>query len=483
MEIPCRKGTIPKEEITCGEDTKDETPVEKPKPRKRLTVPQKDLSAVKKEIRKDVSELAIPHVLRRFGDPYDALLNELYSEGCLVCVHYLEIFVHREKMLLEDQTIRYQVKDDSEFLYTLIDNIKISEKVGTLDNDRNKAMDILLKLAETIESKGEEYSWLLITYFTTLKAIVSKWEGSEYNNSKCKVFFKYGKILSDRGKKFSKEAIEKLSQALKLSRGASWSLCMNKDNFLHQEIAGLLARVLLREADDNANMNPDISAQQAKQAVLVLSEDGSTHDKRLYIEANLKKIRFLIYSKACEEAQSSLTKISPYAMMSPILDHKCEFYLLFGIANYCLKNYSNALRKVRKSLKLSEIYDLKELQAEGNLYLGKILSEDTKTIEESELCFLKAKQLYEALNDAENLRKANYLIGNHQALSIFGSFVRHLNRADTDFCHKFRLQQWKSRLVPFWTSEDFDIDYEEEKKNRDRNRASLLHRDCLIKNV
>lgn len=480
MEIPCQD-TI--NEIPCHEDTKQETPVEKPKPRKRLTVPLKDLPAVKKEIRKDVPKLTIPHVLRRFGDPYDALLNELYSEGCLVCVHYVEFFILRERMLLEDQTIRYQVKDDSEFLYALIDNIKNSEKVGTLGNDRNKAMDILLKLAETIESKGEEYSWLLFTYFITLKAIVSHWNGREYNNSKCKVFFKYGKILSDRGKKFSKEAIEKLSQALSLSRGSSWSLCMDKDNFLHQEIASLLATVLLREADDNVHMNPEISAQQAKQAVLVLSEDGSTHNKDLHIEANLKKIRFLIYSKSCEEAQSSLTKASPYVMMSPKIDHKCEFYLLFGIVNYCLKNYSNALRKVKKSLKISEIYDLKKLQAEGNLYLGKILSEDTKSIEVSESCFLKAKELYEALNDAENIRKANYLIGNHQALSVFGSFVRHLNNADIDFCHKFRLQQWKSMCVPFWTSEDFDIDYEAEKNNRQRNRPSLLDRDCLIKNV
>lgn len=468
MEIKCR----------C-EDDENKSLVEIPKERKKLTVPKRDLPAVKTEIRKEVPKLTITHVLRRFGDPYDALLNELYSEGCLVCVHYVEYFVRREEMLLADQTIRYRVQDDREFLYTLINNIKLSEKVGTLDNDRNKAMDILLKLAETIEAKGEEYSWLLFTYCKTLKGIVSKWVGREYNNSKCRVFFKYGKILSDRGKKFSNDAIERLSEALDLSKGTNWSLCM--DNFLHQDIASLLARVLLREADDNVHMNPEISAQQAKQAVLVLSEDGSASNKPLYIEANLKKVRFLIYSKACEEVQLSLIKISPHVMMSPVIDHKCEFYLLFGIVNYCLKNYSNALRKIKKSLKLSEVFDLKKLQAEGNLYLGKILSEDKKTIEESEPCFLKAKKLYESLNDVENVRKANYLIGNHQALSVFGSFVRHLNHADTDFCHKFRLQRWKSICVPFWTSEDFDIDYELEKNNRDKNRKSLLDRDCLIK--
>lgn len=168
----------------------------------------KNISFDKNEIRKKIS---IPtfRQARRSAGIYDALVKELYEDGCVTAAKYFQMLMDKECTLYQNASIRDRISDEPKLLLSLFDSCKMAEKAAMSEQCNGPIMctRLLLQCVFMLQNYDKKYDWILIDVFPIIIKIAEKvCQAKEVSKeSLCKIYYKYGMYLTKYGKQCAKE--------------------------------------------------------------------------------------------------------------------------------------------------------------------------------------------------------------------------------------------------------------------------------------
>lgn len=292
------------------------------------------LSFDRQEIRAKILLPTYAAARRRSGSIYCTLIKELYEEYCPTTAGYFEEMVIKEQQLLAKQAIRDQVCDEPYLLFSLYDHCKMAERAVRLEGIKGQdvCVRLLFQCMFFCEDFEKLFNWLNEDVYEIVANICNGLTEKLANaETLCKINFKYGQILTNKGKtempsmqkmlklifllfliptKDIRKAINYLQNAFDLAKGNNWLTKVT--NEINRPTSDLIAEQLVETLLKCAYLEDSAAkaASLAEQALLAISKSGKFEDGLLIMTIYLDLAHFLLEDSKFDKCLKALNCVN-----------------------------------------------------------------------------------------------------------------------------------------------------------------------------